>query len=141
MGKQAATALLTKALQRMQTAWIFANPRLSGSVVQAITSLQEALLDAIDVDTAWEDVSAFYSKWCRRADAKAAGYAGQTGAAQEAPDPRWAKDPGFEWVADFKAAVSKAESKAVAASSGSAAAADMINTTVAEAVASALKAA
>eukprot|EP00966_Prymnesium_polylepis_P077350 1791758-Prymnesium_polylepis.1 len=77
----------------MQAAWIFANAPLSGSVVQAMTALQETLLEAINKGTEWDDISTFYRKWCRRVGA---GFAGQTGAAQEAPDPRWAKDPVFD---------------------------------------------
>jgi hypothetical protein len=91
-----------------------------------MTALQEALLEAIKTGTEWDAVPMFYHKWCRRVDAKASGFAGQTGAAQEAPDPRWAKDPIFEWVSDLKAAVNLAGSK----SAGKAAAEETIDAVI-----------
>jgi uncharacterized membrane protein YgcG len=139
METQAATALLTRALQRMQAAWIFANAPLSGSVVQAMTALQETLLEAINRGTDWDDISTFYRKWCRRVDAKASGFAGQTGAAQEAPDPRWAKDPIFDWVADLKVAVNLAGSKLAGKAAAEETIEAVIDARVAAAVAKQLK--
>ena len=94
-------AQLSLCLQRMQAAWVFAVPSSSGQILQFITALQKQLLDCNAAGCEWKELSTFYAKVMRRADQQASGFAGRSTGKQEPPDPKWAKDPVYEWVAEL----------------------------------------
>ena len=97
-------AQLSLCLQRMQAAWVFAVPSSSGQILQFITALQKQLLDCNAAGCEWKELSTFYAKVMRRADQQASGFAGRSTGKQEPPDPKWAKDPVYEWVAELMGA-------------------------------------
>ena len=116
---------LTNALNRMQTAWVFACPQHGGEILQFISALSEKLTQLHADGVKWPELSKFYQKVMRKAAADV-GPNGRSGSVTGKPDRRWANDPSYEWVvaADRAATVALATKLASEASAAATAAAN-----------------
>ena len=97
MSSSDAITNFTMALQRMQTAWVFAAPSHAAQAMMFVSALQRECLKALTAGCSWEEIGNFYSAVIRRADRKADGFAGVPGV-PEVPDAKWASDQAHEWV-------------------------------------------
>ena len=97
MSSSDAITNFTMALQRMQTAWVFAAPSHAAQAMMFVSAVQRECLKALTAGCSWEEVGNYYGAVIRRADRKADGFAGSPGV-PEVPDAKWASDQAHEWV-------------------------------------------
>jgi hypothetical protein len=107
LGDAAGQRAFFSALQIMQSAWTFAAPKHTASVIQFITQYERKCQEAFKAGVGWDDIGQFHRLVFRRVDKAVIGFAAKQAKA-EPPEARWAKEPCFEWVVSLNAAIATA---------------------------------
>ena len=68
MSSSDAITNFTMALQRMQTAWVFAAPSHAAQAMMFVSALQRECLKALTAGSTWEEIGNYYGAVIRRAD-------------------------------------------------------------------------